>query len=74
MCDSVIEENIYFFNVIPDEFKTQEMCEIAVETEPALFFKDVPNYFVTRKMYELCKYAIAKEEEPQERRAKRNRV
>ena len=63
MCESVIKENIYFFDGIPDELKTQEMCERAVETRPTLFFEDVPDYFVTLKILELCKNATAEEGE-----------
>ena len=38
------------------------MCERVVETRPTLFFEDVPDYFVTPKMLELCEYAISEEE------------
>ena len=74
MSSRIIEEKIYFFDVIPDEFKTQEMFEKVVETRPTLFFEYVPDRFVTPKMVELCKNATAAEKEPQERRAKQNRA
>ena len=46
-----------FFYGIPDEFKTQKMCEKAVEMRAIVFFEDVLDYIATRKMFELCKYA-----------------
>ena len=61
-CVRVLLKETYFFDGIPDEFKTQEMCEKAVETRPTLFFEDVPDYFVTPKMLELCEYAITEED------------
>ena len=57
----LFKRNIWHFDSIPDKFKMQEMCERAVETRPTLFFEDVPDYFVTPKMLELCEYAIAEE-------------
>ena len=62
MCESVIEENICFFNSLPDKFRTKEMCERVVETAPCMFFEDVPDYSVTVKILEMCKNAIAEED------------
>ena len=44
-----MRENPEVFFLVPDHFKTQELCEIAVEVDPWQL-NDVPDYLKTQKM------------------------
>ena len=44
-----MKENPWVLELVPDQYKTQEMCNEAVQSDPWTL-KHVPDQFVTRKM------------------------
>ena len=48
MCDRVASEDLFFIAYCPDEYKTQIMCDEAVDSIAAMEL--VPDWFVTIKM------------------------
>ena len=49
MCNKAIRENRTAFFLVPDRFKKQELCEIAVEVDP-LQLHDISNYLKTQNI------------------------
>ena len=48
MCNSNISEDPFSIRYVPDQYKTQQMCDKAVEDCLAAL-KFIPNWFVTSK-------------------------
>ena len=48
MCDSIIYDDPFLLRYVPDQYKTQQMCDKAVDDCLAAL-KFVPNWFVTSK-------------------------
>ena len=49
MCYSIIFEDPFSIRYVLDQYKTQQMCDKAVDDSPAAL-KLVPDWFVTSKM------------------------
>ena len=49
MCDRVVPEDPFSIVYCPDKYKTQRMCEEAVDDSLAAW-KIIPNIFITSKM------------------------
>ena len=49
MCDKVVSEDPFFIAYCPDKYKTQRMCDEAVDGSLAAL-KLIPDWFVTSKM------------------------
>ena len=55
-CDKVVSEDPFMLKYFPEKYKTQEMCEKAVDC--FLAFKFVPDWLVKNKMIEKLQSAI----------------
>ena len=51
MCNRVVSEDLFLIAYCPDQYKTQKMCDKAVDY-PLAALKLIPNWFVTSKMTE----------------------
>ena len=51
MCDSVVSEDPFLIVYCPDKYKTQRMCDEAVD-DFLTALKLIPDWFVTNKMLE----------------------
>ena len=49
MCDKAINEYPYPINLIPDRFKTEDMCDKAVEETWFINFEYVPDRFKSQE-------------------------
>ena len=49
MCNQAVRNNAAAFFLVPDRFKTQEMCIKALEVDPWQL-KNVPDHFKTQEM------------------------
>lgn len=49
MFKEAFEQNYDFFEYIPNEFKTQEMCNQIISANP-LYWAIIPDHFKTREM------------------------
>ena len=49
MCDKVVSENTFLIVYCPDKYKTQRMCDEAVDDCLAAL-KLIPDWFLTSKM------------------------
>ena len=49
MCNIIICEDLFWTRHVPDQYKTQQMCDKAVDDCLATL-KFVPDWFVTSKM------------------------
>ena len=53
MCNSIICEDPFWIRYVPDQYKTQQMCDKAVDDCLAAL-KFLPNWLVTSKMIKRC--------------------
>ena len=49
MCDRVVSEDLYLTVYCPDKYKTQKMCDEAVD-DCLVALKVIPDWFVTSKL------------------------
>ena len=49
ICNEAVRKSAAAFFLVPDRFKTQEMCIIALEVDPWQL-NDIPDYLKTQKM------------------------
>ena len=49
MCDKAINRRFFVFDCIPDQYKTQEICETVVSNDPPLIVY-CPDKYITQKM------------------------
>ena len=52
MCDKFSSDNPFSLRYVPDQYKTQKICDKAVDGCPAVL-KFVNGWFVTRKMIKI---------------------
>ena len=53
MCEFAVK-GAWSFEYVPEQFKTQDMCESVVRENPRTL-KFVPDWFVTDEMVEKCR-------------------
>ena len=58
MCKKVVEAVPSWLEPVPDNFKTQGMCNIAVQKRLCLL-EYVPDWFVTKEQIGMMKFIIA---------------
>ena len=51
MCNEAVSNNSAVFFLVPDRFKTEDMCIKAFEADPWSLC-DIPDYLKTQKMYD----------------------
>ena len=50
ICEKIVEKAPWMLEYVPEQFKTQEMCDKALEETPYYMLGHVPDQFKTQEM------------------------
>ena len=52
MCEKAVNRYFFVFDSIPDQYRTQEMCDTVVYEDPSLIIYCCPDKYKTKRMFD----------------------